>query len=1115
MDGLFQEQKDMRDLLHVYVNAPEMDVANRLRRSLVGLVLFVSSLYLSCARAEVPPASLQFIRLLTDQGVSVGSVEVIHQDHLGYMWFGGADGLIQYDGYNYVIYRNVPNDPKSLSSNIVWDIHEDKQGEIWIATDMGLCRFNRDVGNFIIYQHDNNNPNSLAIDTTRSITEDSTGSLWIATTNGLSQLNPERNAFTNYRYNPNDSNSLASNELRRVYVDRSGTTLWIGQYSRGLNRFDIKTGKFTRYPFSVSDGTGLNSISVINMFQDGDGFLWLGSDGGGLNRLDPVTGKFTYYLADANNPRGLSSNIVTGITDDPQGNLWIATEWGLNYFDRKAEQFIHYLNNPTEKYSLGSSNVHSVFMDSNHDLWVGNFPAGVNFLDTSNMVFRTYRNDPTNPNSLSNNSVLAIDENPEGIIWLGTDGGGLNRFDLERETFTHYQHDPENATSISDGAVLSLQHARDGKLWLGTWHGGLNSLDLVTGRARHYRSNPAEGMLSNENVWALATDNQQNLWVGTIGGGLDLLKSGSDTLINYQKEAPTNAGFYVVWKVFLDHKGQLWIGANEGLGRYVPEKDHFVFYHHDDNDPASLSFDVVLDIAEDKNHQLWIATRGGGLNRFDPVSETFTHYRVKDGLPDDVVRSVQLDDLGNLWLGSASGLTQFNPETEKFITYDERNGLQGNLFNFSSALKTHSGEMIFGGTGGFTIFDPAKLKANKVVPPVAIVDFQIFNKPVVVGESGSPLTKTISQTDTITLGYQQTVFSFSFVAMSYRNPEKNQFAYIMEGFEKNWNYVGFDRRNATYTNLNPGTYVFRVKAANNEGLWNDTGRSITLHILPPPWKTWWAYTLYGLLIIGLLRWFVYQQRKQVVFLEAKVSERTAELQSKHHELEQAYAQLEAISLSDPLTGLNNRRYLQKLIPMDVVKIQREYMGDDTMTSRKPSLDFTFLLLDIDFFKQVNDTYGHMAGDQILIQLSLLLTSICRESDCLVRWGGEEFLIVSRFASRDEAPLMAERIRHCVEQHQFILADGKILQKTCSIGFACYPFLKNHPQALSWEQVIDIADRALYAAKKSGRNCSVGLASTESTSPEHLYEKLSLDLKSMIEQQELRVISSLHENLIWD
>lgn len=1065
--------------------------------------------------AEKPPTNLQFVHLLNDQGVSVGSVETIFQDHLGYMWFGGPDGLVQYDGYNYIVHRNKPGDVTSLSSNIVWDIHEDKQRNLWIATDRGLNRLDRNTRSFIRFEHDEKNPDSLAINTIRSIAEDAMGNLWIASTNGLFKFNPERTKFTGFYHNPNVPNSLAGNEVRRVFIDKSGTRLWLGYYGRGLGMLDINTGDFTHYPAGVRDGTGVSHSTLICIFQDRDGYIWVGTEGAGLNRFNPATNEFIYFFAQMNNRHKLSSDIVTDITEDDKGNLWVATEWGLNVIDRKTLSIYNYINDPYQKSSLASSNIHSLFIDSNRDLWVGNFPAGVNFLDTSSLTFRTYRHDPNDANSLANVSVLSIDENPKGVFWLGNDAGGLNRFELATEKFTRYEPNPQNAKTISPGAVLNIRHTPEGHIWLGTWHGGVNQFDPVTAEVitRYTGGDPNEG-LTNNNIWALNYDRNRNLWLGTIGGGLHRLPPDGKKFINYRDQFPSG-NFFVVWKVFEDHQGNIWIGANEGLGRYVPEKDHFVFYKHDDNDPSSLSFDVVLDIAEDTKQQLWVATRGGGLNLFDRQSETFKHYRIKDGLPDDVVRSVAADNSGNIWLGSARGLTQFNPETGQFVTYDENNGLQGNLFNFSAALRTSDGEMIFGGTNGFTIFDPAKLSPNNHIPPVVIVDFQIFNKPVTVGVEGSPLSKDISQTHSITLNHHQSVFSFGFSAMSYRNPEKNTFAYKMEGFEKDWNYVGADRRNATYTNLNAGTYTFKVKAANNEGLWNGAGHSITIHVLPAPWKTWWAYSLYALFVFGLLRWFVYSQHKQVVVLESKVNERTAELQSKHRELENAYAQLEAISLSDPLTGLNNRRYLQKLIPMDVIKIQREYAGGDEKPKRKESLDFTFLLLDIDFFKQVNDSHGHLAGDQLLIQISQLLTKICRESDCLVRWGGEEFLIVSRFASRDEAPLMADRIRETMAKHEFTLPDGTLLQKTCSIGFACYPFLKDNPLAVSWEQVIDVADRALYAAKKSGRNRSVGLAASEQISSNYLHERLSADLPRMIANGELIVMSSSAEPLIWD
>jgi diguanylate cyclase (GGDEF)-like protein len=439
-----------------------------------------------------------------------------------------------------------------------------------------------------------------------------------------------------------------------------------------------------------------------------------------------------------------------------------------------------------------------------------------------------------------------------------------------------------------------------------------------------------------------------------------------------------------------------------------------------------------------------------------------------------------------------------------------------------AGIVTRTGEIAFGTRTGLYIFNANKLLINDKAPAVVFTDFRLFTQKVAIDGPEKILTKSINQTQQITLDYTKSMLAFGFAALNYRDADKNQYAYKLDGFDDQWREVG-NQRSAIYTNLTAGKYHFNVKASNNDGVWNEQGRSIALIILPPPWKTWWAYSLYALLSLALLAYFAYTQHKKVLEernishqLELKVEERTSELQSKNSELEKAYVQMETISLSDPLTGLNNRRYLQKLIPMDIAKVQREY--DHTRFNRppkKPSLDLTFCILDVDFFKSVNDIHGHIGGDQLLIQLSSLLTKICRESDCVVRWGGEEFLIVSRFADRDEAPLMAERIRKSIEQYDFQLPDGSILKKTCSIGFACFPFLHSDHTALSWEHVIDIADRALYAAKKSGRNRSVGLAANINTGSDMLYQRISNNLVSMIDNNELSVISSGDEKLIWE
>ncbi|VUD40966.1 Chemotaxis protein CheA [Thalassocella blandensis] len=867
-------------------------LVSRVFKGLLSFSLYLTVILAEPSAAEEPLDEL-FFSHLNDEGVSVGTIEAILQDQYGYMWFGGSEGLVRFDGYNYTTFRNKLDDANSLSSNIVWDLLEDKQGQIWVATDVGLSLFHRDTETFTRYLQDDANPNSLPVNATRSIAEDAAGNLWIATTDGLAKLDQTRTQFTIFRHNENDSNSLSHDELRRVYVSGDGVTIWIGNYKSGLNILDSETGKITRFPFSVHDGTGLNYGSLNCIFEDRSGYIWLGTDGAGLNRYDPKTGKFSYFVAEENGPGKLRNNMVTQIIEDKFGHLWVATEGGLHYFNRDTQQFKYYSHNAYKRHSMQANNVHSILFDNNNDLWIGYFPSGVGFLDTSNMMFKTYRHDPGDINSLNNASVLSVKESPENVLWLGTDGGGLNSIDLNTGTFSHFPSDPGNPEGINSAAVLTVVPAGNDKFWLGTWHGGINLFDTKTQRARHFQFEPDNpDSLANDNVWSLILDEDQNLWAGTIGGGVGFLKKGSDKFETYQQAYEGDAGFYVVWKVFQTQNKEIWAGTNQGLGKLNREKNIFEFYRHDAKNPRSLSFDVVVDITEDGQNRLWIATRGGGLNLFDRETETFRNFREQDGLPSDVVKSVEADNIGNLWMGSDKGLTKYNPESGSFVTYTEHNGLQGNVFNFSSSLKLKSGDMVFGGTNGITIFNPAELKASNSIPPVDIVDFQIFNKPVPIAEEGSPLKQSIMLTDHITLNYKQTVFSFSFTALSFRNPQKNRFAYKMEGFERDWNYVGASRRNVTYTNLDAGNYVFKVKAANNEGVWNEIPRRISITILPPPWLTWWAYTLYALVAIGLLASVFYRQirkRKQAEeqsrLLEMKVAERTAELRSKNKDIE--------------------------------------------------------------------------------------------------------------------------------------------------------------------------------------------------------------------------------------
>jgi signal transduction histidine kinase/DNA-binding response OmpR family regulator/streptogramin lyase len=534
--------------------------------------------------------------------------------------------------------------------------------------------------------------------------------------------------------------------------------------------------------------------------------------GGGLKRFDRDKKQFFQYSHDAKNVSSLSSNGVFSIYEDNTNVLWVGTyAGGLNKFDRDKEQFIHYFNDRDDPSSLCNNTVFSICEDSFGDLWVGTYDCGLNKYDREKEQFTNYFYDPDNPASLSDNDVLSIYEDNSGLLWVGTYGGGLNKYDRKKEQFTIYAHNPNDRTSLSKNEIFTIIEDNFGDLWIGTDGGGLNNFNKEKEQFTHYIHDPNN---------------------------------------------PASLSANRVFSIFEDKSGILWIGTDVGgLNKFDREKKQFTYYKYDPDDPSSLSNNAVLSIYEDKSGVLWIGTYGGGLNKFNSEKEQFTHYRETDGLPNDVIFGILEDEYGNLWLSTNKGISRFTPGTGLFRNYDVRDGIQGNEFNQGAYHKSKNGNMFFGGINGLTKFHPDSVKDNPHITPIVITGFQLFNKPVPIGIDTSNnrliLKKSITGTKEIELTYKDYVISFEFAALDFHIPEKNQYAYIMEGFDKDWTYTNADRRFVTYTNLDPGEYTFRVKGSNNDGIWNDEGTALIILITPPLWATTWAYIFYGIFIIFL------------------------------------------------------------------------------------------------------------------------------------------------------------------------------------------------------------------------------------------------------------------------
>ncbi len=1070
--------------------------------------------------------NIQFSTLSVSNGLSQATVNSITQDQQGFIWFGTQEGLNRYDGYEFTAYLKDAAQPYSLSNNWVWTVFADNSGRLWIGTDGGgLSRYEPGSDSFIHYRHNPNDPSSLSGDRVRVIYQDRQGILWIGTDgNGLNRFNPEDGSFVHYRHDPDLSDSLANDKVLAILEDHTGV-MWIGTDGGGLERFDRGSGKFFHSHHDDSRPDSLSDDRIRDIYEDRQGRLWIGTYAGGINLLNPVDGSFKHFQHDPANPYSLSHNEVHRIYQDRAGTIWVATDGGLDEWRPEIQGFSSNTYDPTNPSSIANNRVISIFQDRGKVLWVGTY-NGVSLWNYVSDAFTNYQNQPDGKPGLSNNLVSGINESPDGLIWIGTYGGGLNRLDPVSGDMVSFQHDPADQKTLSDNRVMTVFADQDGSVWTGTRNGGLNRLNTATGEFMHYQYDPTDPhSLSADGVTSVYGDGAGILWVGTYGGGLNRfdLNSGKFRAFRHDPNESSTLSSDRVVSIVRSSAGTLWIGTEDGgLNEFNEKTFSFTHYRHDPADTSSLSSDTAWEILEGRDGSLWIGTRDGGLNRWLPEDRkagnpVFSRYGKRDGLLSNTIYGILEDGNKVLWLSSNRGLSRFDPESGDVRHFDKKNGLQGYEFNFGARLRSSNGTFLFGGTDGLVMFHPKQIRSNLHPPPVTVTAFTHLSP---VARSHSHDTKPAS----VTLGYLDYSISFEFTALDYTSSDKNQYRYMLEGFDDKWINPGHFRR-ATYTNLSAGHYTFKVKASNNDGVWSRDSATIGLQVTPPPWKSGWAYASYCLLILGLVSAVVRTQAnklkqaaKQRKELEQQVRLRTQELAERNQELEQLTTQLEKASVTDPLTGLNNRRYVHQHIESEIAALARYNKDQHRERGSSPALDFSpglsFMMIDLDGFKPINDTYGHHAGDLALMQVRDILQNCCRKSDIIVRWGGDEFFIVGRHANRLGAEKYAERLRGELANHQFQVGGGHVARLSGSIGLTMFPFAQHKPQQLSWEQVATIADQAAYLAKENGRNAWVGIYGTRKISSGDVYERLNTNLEGLVKQGMVDVTTSLKTSLVF-
>uniref|UniRef100_F4CFQ1 histidine kinase n=1 Tax=Sphingobacterium sp. (strain 21) TaxID=743722 RepID=F4CFQ1_SPHS2 len=841
-------------------------------RSITGhyviLVFFCLCCFCVVGGHELPTG---FKSYSTKDGLSSNTVYGIWKDSFGLLWLATEDGLNRFDGTNFKVYRHNPQEEESLRANHITALYEASNGCLWIGTNGGALSFyDRSKDAIINYR---GQPLRKKFSTAiTSIGDDSRGNIWVASYGALYIFNPHTKHLVDHDDYAKLMDTFSGKNTLVIFRDKK-QQMWIGTDS-GLYVYNHKLELLATFKHRESDKGSLADDYVTAITEDGMGQLWVGTMGG-LGMLEK--GKWTfrnYYSTSA--PLKISSDKVYALASDGVNGLWVGTDEGLDVLDVASLKIRSFRPDKRNMQSLSSRSIRSILIDKAGIYWVGTYQGGLNKYDKNLSQFNLKECNIFDPYGLRSPIVTAFAEYGQNVF-VGTDGGGLHLYDRSSNLLQHIEIPKPKRDCAHDLSVLAMEMGHNNRLWLGTYMDGLFSYDPESKRSKQYIKGKGAKHLNHADIFCLKEDRKGNLWIGTNGGGLNLLHVDEERIEKFvhtaiREDDPTQPASNYIRSIEEDRGGRIWIGTfGSGISIFNPENKRFSFYNKAN---SGLPSNYVLTIKEDREGNIWVGTAGNGIGYLKKGTGKFITLSENDGLINGVVQKILEDHSGKLWFSTNKGLSSYDIKENSFKNYSYHAGLQTGSFVLGSGLCLSDGEIFFGGQKGFNHFNPSQLKINKNVPPVILTDLKIDNQRISPSKEG-PIRSSLLMAKEIQLKYKQN-FLISFEALNFTVAEENRYRYKLEGFDKNWIIAGREH-SAYYTNLDPGAYTFHVQASNNDGVWNKEGRSIRVTVAPPFWRTIYAYMVYMIVIGGVL---LYIRHRGIKKLEAKFALEQERLQAK-------------------------------------------------------------------------------------------------------------------------------------------------------------------------------------------------------------------------------------------